>query len=147
MNFPFHRRPRGMILMELVVSIAIFGMVALGLMRALTIGAQTAVIGQLELRMLLRLQSTLTERSKVQRLEEGIVQDDPDDLGVIIRTEVVKLDKLENADGQVLQDMYHIIVRAEYDNFGAKGEMVADTYRYIKLYQPQTGAPAAPGGQ
>ncbi len=145
---PLLKRPsRGMILMELVIAMALFGMVALGLMRALSIGAQTAVVGQLELRMLLRLQSTLTEYSKLQRLEEGEFSSDPDDLGVITRTEVVKLDKLENADGQILQDMFHIIVRAEYDNFGTKGEMVADTYRYARLYQPQTGAPAAPGGQ
>ena len=137
-----------MILMELVVAIAIFGMVALGLMRALSIGAQTAVVGQLELRMLLRLQSTLTEYSKVQRIEEGgPFNSDPDDLGVITVTDIVKLDKLENADGQILQDMFHIIVRAEYDNFGTKGEMTADTYRYAKLYQTPPGAPAAPGGQ
>ena len=141
-------RPRGMILMELVVAIAIFGMVALGLMRALSIGAQTAVVGQLELRMLLRLQSTLTEYSKVQRIEEGgPFNSDPDEFGVYTVTDIVKLDKLENADGQILQDMFHIIVRAEYDNFGTKGEMMADTYRYAKLYQTQTGAPAAPGGQ
>ena len=54
---------------------------------------------------------------------------------------------MQNADGALLQDMFHIIVRAEYDNFGTKGEMIADTYLYAKLYQPQTGAPAAPGGQ
>ena len=140
-------RHRGMILMELIMAIAIFGMVALGLMRALSIGAQTAVVGQLELRMLLRLQSALTEVSKTQTIKEGTFDYDPDELGVVIRTEIVKLDKLENADGQLLPDMFHIIVRAEYDNFGTKGEMKADTYRYAKLYQPQAGAPAAPGGQ
>jgi hypothetical protein len=144
---PILPRRRGMILMELIMAIAIFGMVALGLMRALSIGAQTAVVGQLELRMLLRLQSTLTEYSKLQRLEEGTFDSDPDELGVITRTEIVKLDKMMNAENQELQDMFHIIVRAEYDNFGTKGEMVADTYRYARLYQPQTGAPAAPGGQ
>ena len=144
---PILPRRRGMILMELIMAIAIFGMVALGLMRALSIGAQTAVVGQLELRMLLRLQSTLTEYSKLQRLEEGTFDSDPDELGVITRTEIVKLDKMMNAENQELQDMFHIIVRAEYDNFGTKGEMIADTYRYARLYQPQTGAPAAPGGQ
>ena len=148
MKFPIHHsRPRGMILMELVMALAIFGMVALGLMRALSIGAQTAIIGQLELRMLLRLQSTLTEYSKTQRMEEGKFDSDPDDLGVITHTEIIKLDKMQTADNQLLQDMYHIIVRAEYDNFGTKGEMIADTYRYARLYQTQTGAPAAPGGQ
>jgi hypothetical protein len=141
------KRRRGMILMELVIAMALFGTVALGLMRALSIGVETAAVGQLELRMLLRLQSTLTEYSKLQRIEEGVYESDPDELGIVTRTEIVKLDKMENEDGQILQDMFHIIVRAEYENFGKKGEMFADTYRYSRLYQPQTGATAAPGGQ
>ncbi len=136
-----------MLLMEMVMALAIFGLAAVGLMRALTIGAQTAIVGQQELRMLLRLQSTLTEFSKTQTIKEDVITSDPDELGVITRTEIVKLEKLETKDGQLLQDMFHIIVRAEYDDFGSKGEMVADTYRYARLYQPVTGAPAAPGGQ
>ena len=38
-----------MLLMEMVMALAIFGLAAVGLMRALTIGAQTAIVGQQEL--------------------------------------------------------------------------------------------------
>lgn len=130
--------------MEIVVAICIFGMTALALMKALTIGTQTAVISQLELRMILRLQSTLTEYSKLQRMEEGDWKVDPDELGIWTRTVVEKL-TLENADGQELPEMFHIKVSAFYDNYGKQGEMTAETYRYARLYQTQqTGGVAAP---
>lgn len=133
------RRARsGVVLMELVVAICIFGMTALALMKALTIGTQTALISQVELRMILRLQSTLTEYSKVPNIEEGAWTSDPDELGVYTQTEVVRL-QLLNADGQELPEMYHIIVRAFYENFGQRGEMMAETFRYARLYQSQAG--------
>ena len=139
-----HRRSRaGLILLELVIAISIFGMVALGLMRALSIGAQTAIISQLELRMIQKMQSTLTEYSKLQILQEGVFDVPVSDDGVTIHVEIVKLDKLLNADGQPLNDMFHIIVTAEYDNFGAKGQMTADTFRYANLYKTQAGGAAA----
>lgn len=137
-----------MILLEMLAAIAIFGMCALGLMRALTVGAQTAIISQLELRMIQKMQSTLTEYSKVQTLQEGgfdIPASDIDE-GVVIRVVVEKMDQITNADGQPLNDMYHIMVTAEYDNFGTKGQMTADTYRYANLYKTQTGGTAAPAG-
>ncbi|RYD35253.1 MAG: type II secretion system protein [Verrucomicrobiaceae bacterium] len=142
--FP-HRRIRvrsGMILLEMLMAIAIFGMVALGLMRALMIGAQTAIIAQMELRMIQKMQSTLTEYSKVQTLQEGAfdIPATDIDMGVVMRVQVEKMDKLLNADGQPLNDMYHIMVTAEYENFGTKGQMTADTYRYANLYKTQAGA-------
>ena len=143
-----NRRARsGIVLLEIVVAICIFGMTALSLMKALSIGTQTALISQVELRMILRLQSTLTEYSKVAVMEEGSYSSNPDELGVYTQTQVVKLE-LQNADGQPLPEMFHVTVQAFYENFGQKGEMTADTYRYGRLYQPQqqagTAAPAAP---
>lgn len=135
------RARAGLILLEMLMAIAIFGMVALGLMRALTIGAQTAIIAQMELRMIQKMQSTLTEYSKVQTLQEG-AYDIPAtdiDMGVAMRVQVEKMDKLLNEDGQPLNDMYHIMVVAEYENFGTKGQMTADTYRYANLYKTQAG--------
>ena len=142
---PHRRRTRvrgGMILLEMLMAIAIFGMVALGLMRALMIGAQTAIIAQMELRMIQKMQSTLTEYSKVQTLQEGgyDIPATDIDMGVAMRVQVEKMDKLLNADGQPLNDMYHIMVTAEYENFGTKGQMSADTYRYANLYKTQAGA-------
>ena len=41
---PQRRGRRGMVLMEILCAIMIFGMAALGLMRALTVSAQNAII-------------------------------------------------------------------------------------------------------
>lgn len=145
---PVRRRrasSRGIVLLEIVIAIAIFGVAAVGFMRALSVGAQNAIISQLELRMLLRLQSTLTEYSKLAQIEEGEWRTDPDDLGVATRTEIVKLE-MENQDGQELPEMYHIIVHAYYNHMGQQGQMSAETWRYSRLYQNQPGAAAGGSG-
>lgn len=141
-------RRGGMILMEVLCAILIFGMAAVGLMKAITVSAQSAVISQQELRMLLRLQSALNEYSKYPRIEELYdsppPDTDPDDLGVWLHTEITKIENQETSEGQPLNDMYHIEVTAYYDDFGQVGELKADTVRYARLYTT-TGAAAAGG--
>ena len=136
-----------MVIMEVLVALGVFGLAAMGLIKALTVAAQTAVVSQLELRMILRLQSTLTEYSKIARIEEGRWQSDPDELGVWTETEVVPLEDIQNSEGQILNDMFRIRVTGYYDNFGQVGEMSAETLRYARLYQTTgaAGAGAAPG--
>jgi type II secretory pathway pseudopilin PulG len=143
---PSRFRRGGMILIEVLCAILIFGMAAVSLMKALTVSAQSAVISQQELRMLLRLQSTLNEYSKYPRIEEyegKAFETDKDDLGVWTRAEVIKIENIENFEGQPLNDMYEIIVTAYYDDFGQLGEVKANTVRYARLYST---AGAAAGG-
>ena len=136
-----------MVIMEVLCALLVFGMAAVGLMRAITVSAQSAVVAQQELRMLLRLQSTLNETSKYSKIEQlyedkPINVTDPDELGVWTRTEIIKLEDITTAiDGQPVNDMYRVIVTAFYDNFGQTGEMTAETVRYAKLYSA-TGAAA-----
>ena len=139
-------RKSAMVIMEVLVALGVFGLAALGLIKALAVAAQTAVVSQLELRMILRLQSTLTEYSKIARIEEGKWQSDPDELGVWTETEVVLLEDILNSEGQPLNEMYRIRVTGYYDNFGQTGEMAAETLRYARLYQATGGAPAGGAG-
>jgi hypothetical protein len=150
---PHSSRNAGMVLMEVLCALMIFGMAVVGLMKAMTVSAHSAIISQQELRMILRLQSTLSETSKYPKIDElyneqsaGGKTTDPDDLGVWTRTEIIKLDGVLNSEGQPLNDMYHIIVTAYYDDFGKIGELSADTVRYAKLYGAAgAAAPLAPG--
>ncbi len=143
-----------MVLMEVLCALMIFGMAVTGLMKALTVSAHSAVISQQELRMILRLQSTLNETSKYPKIEDLYNEQngqgkttDPDDLGVWTRTEIIKLDGVLNSEGQPLNDMYHIIVTAYYDDFGKSGQLQADTVRYAKLYGTTGGnTQLAPAG-
>ncbi len=137
----------GMVIMEVLCALLVFGMAAVGLMRAITASAQSAVVAQQELRMLLRLQSTLNETSKYSKIDQlysdkPVNVTDPDDLGVWTRTEIIKLEDITTeTDGQPVNDMYRIVVTAYYENFGQEGEMTAETVRYSKLYSA-TGAAA-----
>ena len=140
---------RGMVIIEVLVSLLIFGMAAVGLMEAITASAKTAVAAQQELRMLLRLQSRLTEVSKfpdIAKLYENPPRaSDPDEFGVQTTVEIEKLeDQITAQDKQEVKDMYHITVRAFYDNFGQTGEVSADTIRYARLYSTRGGATATP---
>lgn len=142
---------RGMVIMEVLVALLIFGMAAVGLMQAITVSAQTAVRAQQELRMLLRLQSALTETGKFPNIQERykekpVYQTDPDEYGVYTRTEITLLEDITTEkDGQPVNDMYHILVIAFYDDgFGKRGQTTAETVRYARLYST-TGATAGGG--
>jgi Tfp pilus assembly protein PilV len=142
-----HARRGGMVIMEVLCALLIFGMAVVGLMKALTISARSASISQQELRMILRLQSRLNETSKYPKIDElyntePVKTTDPDDLGVWTRTEIIKIEDVTNSEGQPLNDMYHIVVTAFYDDFGRTGQLSADTVRYAKLYNTTTTAGA-----
>ncbi|HWB06125.1 MAG TPA: hypothetical protein VG796_24095 [Verrucomicrobiales bacterium] len=144
---PSPPRRDAMVIMEVLCAILVFGLAVVGLMKALTVSARSAAISQQELRMILRLQSTLNETSKYPKIDElyntePVKTTDADELGVWTRTEIVKLEGVLNSEGQPLNDMYHIIVTAYYDDFGRTGEMMADSVRYARLYNT-TGAGAA----
>jgi len=129
--------PSGFVLLEVLLAIALFGMAGLGMVRALNYSAQAAVESQLDIRMMTRLQSALTLASKAREMEEYEYVSDPDDLGVQVQTIVEEMNREEllNEDGQELQDMWRITVKAFWERNGKFGEMDAQTWRYEPLYQ------------
>lgn len=131
------RRPRGFVLMEVVVAIAFFGIAGLGLSRALNEAAKKANLVRIEAQMLNRLQSALTEASRSAQLEEGEFVLDPDALGIIITVQVVPMEEMVNSQDQVLQDMWLIRCIGQWERNEQVLEMTAETYRYLPLYQPQ----------
>lgn len=126
----------GFILLEVLLAIALFGIAGIGLVKALNFSAKAAVESQLDIRMMMRLQSALTLASKAQQMEEYEVISDPDELGVQVMTTVEEMPEefLMNEDGQELQDMWLITVKAFWQRNGQNGEMVAQTWRYGQLY-------------
>jgi Tfp pilus assembly protein PilV len=139
-------RPRGMILLEVLFAIALFGMGALALSRALAMSAQASVESQMDLRMIEKLQSALTYYSKLNRVEptRTPIQTDPDLNGVWTETQIIEMTErdypnLKTEQGQVLAQMFHIMVTAKWERDGQRGEITAETYRYAPLYRQQTG--------
>lgn len=139
-------RRHGMVLMEMLVAIGIFGIVVTALMQALTQVAKSAALSRTELRMVLRLQSELNKYSKwprIQEFEGQSIETNPDEIGVWTKTDIIKLEDIQNMEKQQLQDMYEIVVTAYSDTLG-NGEIhsqSASTVRYARLYSA-TGAAA-----
>ena len=56
--------------------------------------------------------------------------------GIELDTTVEILDKLENEEGQFLQEMYLIKVEAKWFADGGWQQRAVETWRYGRLYQP-----------
>ncbi|MGI8603138.1 MAG: type IV pilus modification PilV family protein [Verrucomicrobiales bacterium] len=142
------QREAGVLLIEVLLAVMLFGLAALGLMKALNAASQAANASKMDLRMLATLQSTLTQYSRTTRVEETQrpIVSEPDELGVWTETviremnekngELLQTDESPQGGRQQLQQMFHIIVTAYWEADGQKGEMSADTYRYAPLYRP-----------
>jgi len=145
---------RGVVIFEVLAAILIFGLAAVSLLRAITVSAQTAVIAQQEMRMILRLQSKLNEVSKYPRIENLFNEkpsgsDNPDQLGIWTEYVITAIEGITTeTDGQPVNGMYHVKVTASYDDSGTVHTYSAETVRYARLYSAQGGAgrpaPVAP---
>jgi type II secretory pathway pseudopilin PulG len=139
----------GFMLIEVLLAISIFGLAALGLMRALTYTATAANDSKLDLRMMSLLQSTMTQYSRANQIEETErpIVTEPDELGVWTEVTIQEMNEKngnelktseKNQNGaQPLQNMFLITVTAHYElENGDKGEISADTIRFAPLYRP-----------
>ena len=132
-----YRRCRGFLLLEVILALAVFSAAATGFAVALHQMAQAASMAQSELRITRILDSALHETLSLPVLEEGTVTNPVGDSNIEMITDIKILDKLENQDGQPLQDMFLITVTARWFENGDWIERSAETWRYGRMYQPQ----------
>jgi prepilin-type N-terminal cleavage/methylation domain-containing protein len=134
---PNHRR-RGFLLLEMVLALAVFGIAATGFAVALHRMADTAALAQSEMRITRILESALDETLSLPVLEEGETESEMGEPGSEIKflTTVELLDEMENEEGQLLQEMYRIEVKANWYANGEWQERIVETWRYGRLYQP-----------
>lgn len=139
------QRHKGFTLVEMLMTLSLFGVAAVALIRTLKTTANLAVESQIDSRMLLRVQSRLTEISKLNDLtpwKDQKVTSDKDDMGVWTDTLVEEVKDLKNADGQEVTQLYRIYVKASY-HVEWKPEvesMDAEVWRYLPLYRSNGGA-------
>jgi prepilin-type N-terminal cleavage/methylation domain-containing protein len=140
MRFPAHptHRRRGFLLLEMVLALAVFGIAATGFAVALHRMADTAALAQSEMRITRILESALDETLSLPVLEEGETETEMGEPGSEIKflTTVELLDEMENEEGQLLQEMYRIEVKANWYANGEWQERIVETWRYGRLYQP-----------
>ncbi|MCU0794698.1 MAG: hypothetical protein MUF31_02065 [Akkermansiaceae bacterium] len=133
-------KPRGFMLMEVVIAMGIFAMVATGFAIALARTSDLAQAAQRRMQVNRILDSALTAALSSPVLEPGTVSETlSEEIGgatVEVDTLIEPLEELENEDGQLLQQMFRIEVSAHWYENGDWQMESAETWRYARLYQP-----------
>lgn len=129
---------RGFLLLEMVLALAVFGIAATGFTVALQRMAQVASLAQSELRVTRFMESALNEALSLPVMEEGETEMEIGQAGNVVHflTVIKLMENLENEDGQILQEMYHISVTATWIQAGERQERMVETWRYGRMYQP-----------
>jgi hypothetical protein len=139
---------RGFIMVEIMLALSLFGICAVALMKTLTLTTRMAVESQLDAQMMLRLQSKVTEISKLPDLtpwKDRTEQTTPDASGIWTESIVEEMKDIQNEDGQQVTQMYRIYVKALYHvAWKSEPEMQdAEVWRYLPLYKATSSAAAA----
>lgn len=131
-------RGRGFLLLEMVLALAVFGIAATGFTVALQRMAQVASLSQSELRVTRFMESALNEALSMPVMEEGETETEIGEAGNVVHflTVIRLLEDLENEDGQILQEMYHVSVTATWMEGRQQQERMVETWRYGRMYQP-----------
>lgn len=137
-RIPPTRRCRGFLLLEMVLALAVFGIAATGFTVALQRMGQVASLAQSELRVTRFMDSALSEALSLPVMEEGQTEMEIGQAGNVVHfvTNIRRLENLQNEDGQVLEEMYHISVSATWMQAGQRQERMVETWRYGRMYQP-----------
>ncbi len=136
MILPVHHPKRGFLLFEMILALAVFSIAATGFAVALNRMAKVAALAQSELRITRILDSALDETLSLPALEEGVTNSSVGDTGIELDTTIKLLDKLENEDGQPLQEMFSINITAKWFESGTWNDRTVETWRYGRMYQP-----------
>ncbi len=129
------RRGNGFMLMEVVLALFIFAIVATSFTRALSSLWRTTTFVKEELVITQIMDSALHEALYLQQLEEGTTEVYIEERDVNVETLVVPLE-LENEEGTLLQQMWQVTVIARYEQDGIDEERSARGWRYLPLYRP-----------
>jgi type II secretory pathway pseudopilin PulG len=131
-----HSARNGFLLLEMVLALAVFGMAATGFVVALHRMSATAALAQSELRITRILDSALDETISLPVLEEGTTNSSVGETGIELDTTIELIEDMENDEGQILQEMYRIEIRARWFANGEWRDRTVETWRYGRMYQP-----------
>jgi len=114
----------------------IFAIACTGLAVAFHRMADAASLAQTELRITRILDSALTEQLSLPTLEEGASQVSIEGTDIELDIEILPIEDLENQEGELLQNMFHIKITANWFANGAWQARSAETWRNNLMYQP-----------
>jgi type II secretory pathway component PulJ len=130
------KKAKGFLLLEVVLALAVFAIACTGLTVAFNRMGSAASLAQSELRITRILDSALTEQLSLPSLEEGVTQISVEGTDMELDVIIEAIEDLENQEGVLLQQMFHIEVIAKWYHNGAWQERSVETWRYSPMYQP-----------
>jgi hypothetical protein len=136
LKFKVSKKKKGFLLLEVVLALAVFAIACTGLTVAFHRMAGAANLAQSELRITRILDSALTEQLSMPMLEEGVTQIPVEGTDIELDVVIEPIEDMENQEGELLQQMFHIKVIANWYENGAWQERSAETWRYNPMYQP-----------
>ena len=111
----------GFVLLEILLSIALFSTVSVAMVHALDQIADTSIYGRREAQMVERLDSEITRASNSPRFEAGQWQTETDDFGISTITTIEPADIVNDA-GETLEGIWRIYVEVTWTD-GVRREM------------------------
>jgi hypothetical protein len=114
----------------------VFAIACTGLTVAFHRMSDAAMLARSELRITRILDSALTEQLSYPTVEEGVSQIPVEGTDIELDVIIKPIEDLENQDGELLQQMFHITVTANWFANGAWQSRSVETWRYNPMYQP-----------
>ena len=134
MKTQFRSRKRGFMLMEVVLGLMVFSILAVGYTTALQALRRNAMAMEDQIAVTKVIDSALRETLFYPTLEEGeIVADYEREIEVVT---VIEPMELVNEEGLELTQMFRVVVTAYYTVNGIEKEQSAEGWRYLPLYKP-----------
>ncbi|NIP96426.1 MAG: hypothetical protein GWO24_24540 [Akkermansiaceae bacterium] len=125
----------GFALLEVVLALLLFAIVGTSLSTALNSVGRIAGDARREMSLTRLIDSELRAAMSLPQLEEGVTTKVLDEKGIEIETLIEPLEEIENENGQILQQMFRIQVKAVWWENNDWQEVSAETWRYERLYQ------------
>lgn len=130
-------RKSGFILLEQILALSVFAIIAVALATALNEIGRLATLARKEAVLARLLDSELRAAMTIPNLEELEETITLEELGVDITTIVTPMEEeLQNEDGELLQQMWRIQVEASWWENNDWEERIVETWRYGRLYVP-----------
>ena len=122
-------------LMEVILSLMIFAVIATAYTKAMSSIWRNSTFVKDELIITQILDSELTKTLYYPQLQEGSTEIFVPERDINVETQIIPLE-LENEQGQILPQMWEVIVIGRYTHDGIQQERVVRGWRYLPLYTP-----------
>lgn len=117
------------------MALLIFSIMAVGFTTALKMIRQNSMSVERHMKMTQILDSALIETMSLPTLDEGENVRELEEKEMVLVTTVEPLE-LQNYNGEPLDEMYRVEVRAEWYEDNELKKQSAEGWRYLRLYQP-----------